>query len=230
MAVQRVAFYGGSFDPPHLGHLAVARAARDLLALDRILFAPVGAQPLKPIGATVSFDDRVAMTRLAVAEEPSFQVSLIDAPLPDGHGGWRANYTIDALSRLRSELPRNSELFQFMGADSFRSLRLWQQAAEIPFAAQLIVASRPGEQLDDLAALLPDGIVHSVPVDLLAGAVRRFTLSDRSGRTVPFFLLLGLHVEISATAIRSEWETARKLLPAAVADYIQARGLYGATA
>ena len=58
----RVAFFGGSFDPPHLGHLAVARAARQALRLDRVLFAPVGAQPLKPKGSTASFPDRLAMT------------------------------------------------------------------------------------------------------------------------------------------------------------------------
>ena len=64
----RVAFFGGSFDPPHCGHLAIARAARGALALDRILFAPVGLQPLKQHGASASFADRVAMTRLAIAE------------------------------------------------------------------------------------------------------------------------------------------------------------------
>src|SRR4051794_33636357 len=63
---QRVAFFGGSFDPPHLGHLAVARAARAALQLDRVLFAPVGAQPLKPQGSTAPFPDRVAMTELAI--------------------------------------------------------------------------------------------------------------------------------------------------------------------
>src|SRR6185437_12483792 len=78
----RVAFFGGSFDPPHLGHLAVARAARDALRLDAVLFAPVGSQPLKPQGSTAGFDDRLAMTRLAVAGERGFNVSLVDAPEP----------------------------------------------------------------------------------------------------------------------------------------------------
>src|SRR5215469_4855309 len=82
--VRRIAFFGGSFDPPHRGHLAIARAALQALHLDRVLFAPVGAQPLKPEGATASFDDRVAMTRLAIAEEPRFEVSLADAPAPSG--------------------------------------------------------------------------------------------------------------------------------------------------
>jgi len=81
-AGRRVAFFGGSFDPPHFGHLAVARAARAALELDAVLFAPVGVQPLKPSGSTASFEDRVAMTRLAIAGEERFEVSLADAPRP----------------------------------------------------------------------------------------------------------------------------------------------------
>src|SRR5579862_2473647 len=135
----RVAFFGGSFDPPHLGHLAVARAARELLQLDRVLFAPVGAQPLKPLGSTADFSDRVAMTGLAIAGERGFEVSLIDAPRADG----QPNYTLETLSTLRAGLPQGGCLFCLMGADSFTSLRHWHGGAEIPFTASLIVASRP---------------------------------------------------------------------------------------
>ena len=88
---RRVAFFGGSFDPPHKGHLAIAHAARTALGLDSILFAPVGAQPLKPNGLTASFEDRLAMTRLAIACEPEFAVSLADAPKPSG----APNYTLE---------------------------------------------------------------------------------------------------------------------------------------
>src|ERR1700675_1995993 len=129
-ASTRVAFFGGSFDPPHLGHLAIARAARDALHLDRVLFAPVGAQPLKPLGPTVSFDDRVAMTQLAIAGEPAFELSRIDAPNPEG----QPNYTLETLRTIRQELGPHADLFCLMGADSFVSLRRWHGAAEIPFA------------------------------------------------------------------------------------------------
>src|ERR1019366_5402072 len=95
----RVAFFGGSFDPPHLGHLAIARAARDAFHLDTVLFAPVGAQPLKPEGSSASFEDRLAMTRLAIEGQPGFELSLADAPKPsDGRGlkpNYTPNYTID---------------------------------------------------------------------------------------------------------------------------------------
>ena len=91
---RRIAFFGGSFDPPHLGHIGVARAAQIALHLDTVLFAPVGVQPLKPLGSTASFEDRVAMTELAIKGLPHFAISLADAPDPNG----TPNYTIDTLS------------------------------------------------------------------------------------------------------------------------------------
>ncbi len=155
---RRVAFFGGSFDPPHLGHLAVARAARDAFRLDTVLFAPVGAQPLKMNGSTASFEDRVDLTRLAIADEPGFAVTLADAPKPSGV----PNYTIDTLLRLRAELSPDAVLYCLMGADSFFGLRQWHRSAEIPFVAPLIVASRPSEQphllTADLRAALPAGL------------------------------------------------------------------------
>ena len=155
---RRVAFFGGSFDPPHRGHLAVARAARDALRLDQVLFAPVGAQPLKPLGSTAGFPDRLQMTRLAIADEPAFAISLADAPARYGAANSAPNYTIETLLRLRTELAAGDALFCLMGADSFLGLRRWHRGAEIPFVAPLIVASRPGQLLGDLAAVLPAGL------------------------------------------------------------------------
>ncbi len=87
------------------------------------------------------------MTRLAIAGEQGFAVSLADAPKPDGD----PNYTLETLLDLRSELGEESALFCLMGADSFFGLRHWHRAAEIPFVAPLIVASRPGEPLKRIA-------------------------------------------------------------------------------
>lgn len=237
----RVAFFGGSFDPPHEGHLAVARAARAALKLDSVLFAPVGAQPLKPQGASAGFEDRVAMTRLAIADDPGFAVSLADAP----KAAAAPNYTLDALLELRSKLPPGGELFCLMGADSFLGLRRWHRSAEIPFAAPLIVASRPGQPLDDLKDALPAGLTIEEDVALSAeepaGAdrtgMRTWLLSDGAGRTAAFYLLPGLHIEISASHIRElirEGEVTAgalpdpecKLLPDAVLQYIRAHRLY----
>jgi nicotinate-nucleotide adenylyltransferase len=223
---RRIAFFGGSFDPPHLGHLAVARAAQRALALDAVLFAPVGSQPLKPLGSTASFDDRLAMTRLAIAAEPAFAISLADAP--SGSGG--PNYTLEALLTLRAAMPAGGELFCLMGADSFLSLRRWHRAAEIPFAAPLIVASRPNKQLDDLAAALPAGVTIDPDAETAGSdrAVRSYRLRDSAGRSAPLYLLPELYEEVSATEVRERLASgqADSLLPVPVADYILRKHLY----
>ena len=230
----RVAFFGGSFDPPHLGHLAVARTAREALGLDRILFAPVGAQPLKPEGSTASFPARLAMTELAIAGEAGFEISLLDAP---GAGG-EPNYTLDTLRALRAGLPTEGCLFCLMGADSFASLGRWRGAAEIPFTASLIVASRPGQQLDDLARFLPQGLaIGSAEQDLEQEPqgdidLRCYTVRNGAGDKAPFYLLPGLDVEISASEIREQIRssggesTAAHSVPERVAEYIRTHGLY----
>ncbi len=232
-AGRRVAFFGGSFDPPHLGHLAVARAAQKGLGLDTVLFAPVGAQPLKPAGAAANYEDRVAMVRLALAGEPDFELSLADAPKPHG----APNYTLDTLLALRAELAADGALFCLMGADAFAGLRSWRGAAEIPFAAPLIVASRPGLSLEGLRSALPEGLTMEIEGDESpAGSdveVRRWLLRNVIGDTTSFYLLPGLHVDVSASEIRRQVraasgprEAGTGLLSAAVAEYIRAHGLY----
>jgi nicotinate-nucleotide adenylyltransferase len=222
---RRIAFFGGSFDPPHLGHLAVARAARAALKLDTVLFAPVGAQPLKPQGSTASFEDRLAMTRLAIAGEAGFAVSLADAPKPCG----APNYTLETLRALRAELPAEGALFCLMGADSFFTLRRWHGAAEIPFAAALIVASRPGERpekwLDGLRTALPEGL----RIEGGAGEeLRTYTVRNPAGESAPLYLLPGLDVEISASAVREGIgeDSGCTLAPCAVLEYIREHSLY----
>jgi nicotinate-nucleotide adenylyltransferase len=229
----RVAFFGGSFDPPHLGHLAVARAARDAFKLDNVLFAPVGAQPLKMNGSTASFEDRVELTRLAIADEPGFVVSLADAPKPWGV----PNYTIDTLLRLREELSAEAALFCLMGADSFFGLRQWHRSSEIPFVAPLIVASRPQSFIADLKGALPAGLtIEPAPGsdESTSGIeVRTFVVRNLEGRQAHLYLLPGLDVEISASDIREQVRASlgdlaagRSVLPDAVFQAIKARGLY----
>lgn len=238
----RVAFFGGSFDPPHLGHIAIARAAREALLLDCVLFAPVGLQPLKPRGSSASFEDRVAMTRLAIAREPAFEVSLLDAPMPDKPAASRRshapNYTIDTLTRLRDSLPAGTELFLLLGADSFRTLHYWYRAAEIPFLASLIVASRPAppgrpaESDLDLFCCLPAGLTCT-PVP---GKAHRYRIAGAAGKESSLTVLPDLHYEISATELRSQLHGGRQhsdeiapdrpLIDPAVLAYIREHGLY----
>jgi nicotinate-nucleotide adenylyltransferase len=229
-AKRRIAFFGGSFDPPHLGHIGIARAAQQLLNFDSILFTPVGNQPLKPSGSTASYEDRVAMTELAIQGLPQFAISFADAPDPTG----APNYTIDTLLRLRQQYP-SAELFNLMGADSFLSLRRWYRAAELPFVAPLVIATRPGQPVDDLASVLPDGVTTDqlpAPMNERRQILTR-TVRNSQGETAPVYLLVGLQIEISATEIRHQAGTAldrlcagHDLLPRAVCDYIAAHRLY----
>lgn len=229
---RRIAFFGGSFDPPHLGHIGIARAAQKTLELDTVLFVPVGVQPLKPLGATASYEDRVAMTELAIKGLPQFAISLADAPEPTGE----PNYTIDTLHRLEAQFP-TAQLFTLIGADSLLSLNRWYRGVEIPFVAPLIVASRPGRRLQDITAHLPEGLsLHEdsaqKPADT-GSALKVWTIQNTAGASAPFYLLPELDIEISATEIRRQagseldhLSAGPELLPKAVSNYIETHGLY----
>jgi nicotinate-nucleotide adenylyltransferase len=199
----RVGYFGGSFDPPHRGHLAVALAARDAFALDRVLLAPTGRQPLKPEAHSAAFADRLAMVQRLCEGEPQLAASAVDGPRPDG----AANYTIDALGRVREQAGRGAQMFVIVGADSFLDLPRWRDPAALLSAAEWIVVSRPGFSAAELRAVpLP---THD------AGRVH---------------LLQGVKVPVSATDVRSRLlagESCDDMLTAAVRAYIQTHHLYG---
>ncbi len=222
-----IIFFGGSFDPPHCGHLAIAEAAQQALTREsqhsfaRVLFAPVGRQPLKPAGSSASFENRVAMTRLAIANHPTFEVTLADAPNPTHT---KPNYTIDTLLQLRSQYPPETRWHLLLGADSFRTLHHWHRAAEIPFAASLIVASRPHEDLSDLPSLLPP------TVTLTTVSPHHYRLHNPAGEQASLLLLPNLEYDISATHLRDQIHdlsaNPQLLLPQSVLDYIHQHHLY----
>jgi nicotinate-nucleotide adenylyltransferase len=218
----RIAFFGGSFDPPHLGHLAIAQAAHDAFALDQVLFAPVGLQPLKPAGSSASFNDRAAMVQLAIATEPSFALSLLDAPKPNQTS---PNYTYDTLTLLRQSQPEDTQIFLLLGADSLRTFHHWHRAAEIPFLAELIVAARPNETVAEIQTFMPPGIAATL------AQPDTYRLTNLAGAQSLLTLLPDLHYEISATALRSQIQnqTAPNQIPSSVLDYIHRNHLYGAT-
>ena len=196
---ERIAFFGGSFDPPHLGHIAVARAAQQALALNKVLFAPVGLQPLKPSGSSAGFQHRVAMTQLAIAGHPGFELSLIDAPKTHTSSS-APNFTVDTLTRLRHSLPRETQLFLLLGADSFHTFHQWHRAAEIPFLANLIIASRPGEDLEHPSSSLPSHIA----LNPLPDEPNRYLLTNPAGDRSQLILLPNLNYDISATQLRNQ--------------------------
>lgn len=221
----RIAFFGGSFDPPHRGHLAIAEAAWRRLALDEVWMAPAGAQPLKLDGQATSYDDRLAMVKLAVAGRPHVVASSIDAPRSDG----RPNFTIDVLTAIRATLQPADRLFFLLGADAFLSLREWHRSAELPFACELVVAGRPGFSVEDLAAALPEGISAEKSGRDTSPELVAWELRDKDGKWSRLYLMPDLHEDISATDIRAAVageESAEGVLSPAVLRYIQEKGLY----
>ena len=199
----RIALFGGTFDPPHRGHIAIAKAAADTFALDRVLFAPTGRQPLKLATEPTPYAVRLALTAAACESDPRFTVSEIDAPHPDR----TPNYTVDTLAALALLHPQ-ATLFNLAGADSFLSLHHWRSPARLLALAEWIVVTRPGYTLDD-AALAP------------------LALSDTQRARV--HILAGVAEDISATILRERLhrgDPCADLVPAPVAAYIAEHDLY----
>lgn len=146
---QSLGILGGTFDPPHLAHLVLAEQARAQLGLERVLFCPVGQQPLKADQPVTPVEHRLAMVRLAIASQPQFELSLVDVTRPGPH------YTGDMLALLRASRP-NADYF-IMGADSLHDFLRWRDPAQIISLSRLAVARRPGVEpnLAELDAALP---------------------------------------------------------------------------
>ena len=197
----RIALFGGTFDPPHRGHLAIAKAAADAFALDRVLFAPAGRQPLKPAVRSTPYLDRLSMVMLACEHDHRFKPSSLDAPNPDG----RPNYTVDTLTMLRALYPE-AALYNLAGADSFLALPHWREPRRLLDLAEWIVVSRPGSSLDDIDAL-------------------GLTPQQRSR----VHLLENVHESISATELRRrlrDGDSCKDLILPEILEYIRAHGLY----
>jgi len=133
---ERIGIFGGSFDPPHVGHLAVAEWARDELGLARVLFVPAASPPHKRAPAT-PVRDRVAMTRLAVRGNRAFAVETLEARRAG------PSWTVDTLRALARRHPR-AELWLLVGADMFATLGTWREPGAIARLAAIAVAGRPG--------------------------------------------------------------------------------------
>jgi nicotinate-nucleotide adenylyltransferase len=229
----RIALFGGSFDPPHSGHIGIAVAAVERLRLDRVLMAPVGRQPLKRDQTQSPYEDRMVMVQLACANHPPLVASVIDAPRPDG----RYNYTYDTLQRLRETLLATDEPFCLVGADSLQTLHHWHRAAEALMLAEWIVAARPGFTLEALETLLPAG-VHASHPERGEGCLRipltRPTSETQDLQQGTLWLLPDLHYEVSATDLRAALadESAgipQRVLDPRVAEYAREHALYDRT-
>ena len=201
----RIGFFGGSFDPPHLGHLAVARAAAKAFSINEILFAPTANQPLKPTGATASYDDRLAMVTLLIANNPTFHPSTLEKPQNSPQN--TPNYTVDTLLRLRSTLPVSDTIYSIVGLDAFLDIHRWRSPETLLTLADWIVVTRPGFSPTQLETL-----------NLLPAQLKRI------------HTLTGVDHHASATQIRTllaNGSDPTNLLPPSILDYIHTHHLYG---
>lgn len=142
----RLGIYGGSFDPVHNGHLALARACQRQAALDEVWFTPTAVQPLKQQGPHATDAERLAMLQLAINSEPAWRICKLEIE----RGG--VSYTVDTLHQLHEELPE-AVLFFLMGADAVADVPHWREPSEIFRLATPLVVRRPGEPEPDLAGL-----------------------------------------------------------------------------
>lgn len=148
---ERIGVFGGTFDPPHLGHLILASEARGQLRLDRVLWVITPRSPHKVGDSITDISHRLEMVRLAIADEPAFELSTVefDRPAPQ--------YTVDTLGILHRHFP-GGNLILLLGSDSLRGLTAWHRPADLAAACREIgVMRRPGEsvQLSTLEAVLP---------------------------------------------------------------------------
>lgn len=197
---ERIGIFGGTFDPPHLGHLILASEARSQLRLARLLWVLTPKSPHKIGNAITDVSHRMEMALYAIADDPTFELSTIefDRPAPQ--------YTVDTLDILHQQHP-SADLILLMGADSLRGLTTWHRPADLVAACREIgVMRRPGEtvQLSTLEAALPGlkdkvRFVESPLLQISSREIRR-----RVAENLPF----------------------RYFLPPAVYDYIQAHRLY----
>jgi nicotinate-nucleotide adenylyltransferase len=195
----RLGVIGGTFDPPHYGHLVLAENARVQLALDEVLFVPAGQPPHKPAGPVTPAHHRAAMVEAAIADNPAFALSKVDLDRPGPH------YTVDMLSILSGVYP-DVALFFLMGGDSLGEFASWRDPSGIVEQAELVVMKRPGWQAD-IASL-----AEQVP-----GIRDRLTMLD-----VPY-------LEISGTNLRRRARAGlpiRYLVPPDVERYVRDQALY----
>ena len=190
---------GSAFNPPHLGHLALAQEALCRLGLDEVIMVPTGQPPHKRIAEDPGRECRMEMTGLAAAEDDRFSVSRLEV---DREG---PSYTYETLQLLAEERP-DTELVFVMGADAAVGLESWRRPERVVELARLAVAKRPGVAAADVAEVIRN-----------LGAEGRATMLE-----MPQF-------GVSSSAVRQrakDGKPLRYLVPRGVAAYIEEKGLY----
>src|SRR5512138_3750543 len=183
---ERLGLFGGTFDPPHVGHLILASEARAQLKLNRVLWTVTPEPPHKQDQVITPLEHRLAMVKLAIEDNPFFELSDIELNRPGPH------YTVDTIKILSEQNP-NAEIVPVIGGDSLQDLPTWHHPKELVYAAHWVgVMRRPGEEvnLEKLERELP-GIkskVHYVDAPLLEIASREIRNRVATGKPFRYYL------------------------------------------
>jgi len=218
---KRIALYGGTFDPVHVGHLAVAENILKLFALDRLLFIPAHVAPHKRGRGTTPGLHRYAMLALATQADARLRVSSIELDAPEKRS------TVETLSRLQEEPGPRVRLFFIMGADSWADITTWREWERLLEMSDHIIVTRPGYELG--SEHVPESVRERI-VDVRGARARG--VAEEVGAVGPrLYVTDAVLMDVSATEIRRRVREGRsgelgQLVPAAVADYIRKYRLY----
>lgn len=227
-----IGLFGGTFDPIHRGHLALAREAMEHYKLHRVCFVPAHVPPHKQQQPLSPFVHRFAMLVLATAQEKAFVPSLLEAPDENGAGTRKdrrekPNYTIDTVRRLKQSFKASDKLFLLVGMDAFADIAKWHEAEALFRECEFVVASRPGYSLADVANALPESLRPRAEVT--RPFHKQKAMGDLVLRGATIHLMGDLHQPASATAIREAVAAGKSLVrfvDPAVSEYIKKMGLY----
>jgi nicotinate-nucleotide adenylyltransferase len=211
----KLGILGGTFNPIHLAHLAIAREVLRSCRLDRVVFIPAADPPHKPVANETPFVHRMAMINAAIAEDPCFYSSDIEARRTG------KSYSVKTLEILRRADPE-SERYFIIGLDSYRDIASWKNYERLFELAHIVVTTRPGISIGDPLQALPVAMRQNFCYDRDLKKMRH-----NSGHSVIF--LEETQLDISSTKIRREvaaGRSIRHLVPPAVADYISKHALY----
>src|SRR5579864_9187613 len=208
-----IGLFGGTFDPVHKGHLALAQAAMERCKLHRVCFVPANIPPHKQKQPLTPFAHRFAMLALATANEKAFVPSMLEAPEESTANRKdrqeKPNYTIDTVRQMKRSFKASDRLFLLIGIDAFADIAEWHQAEALFRECEFVVAGRPGYSLADVANALPESLRPREEV------TRPFHRQKPAGDLVlpgvTIHLMEDLRQPASATAIREAVATGKPL-------------------
>jgi nicotinate-nucleotide adenylyltransferase len=222
---RRIALYGGTFDPVHVGHTAVARNLLRLFALDEVLFIPAFVAPHKRERRVSPALDRYAMLALATQGEERFRISTVELAAPE------RPYTVNTLTSFCEMLGERARLFFVMGADSWEEITTWREWERVLSLTEQLIVTRPGYELST-AHVTP--AVRERVVDVRGATREQVEKELEEERGTRIYLTDAANINASATDIRAvvgrgAWDELGALVAPAVAEYIRKYGLYRET-